>query len=167
MYMDGEKVLDAQEVGFKLSEKTGLTGYTARSFATNFLLNGVYDNIIVTDSAMSEADAKQETIDRLDAKKLQADYDELTIADADDVRENLSLIREGSNGSKIEWTSDKPDVVTDSAAADSRYDGGVITRPEAGEAAVTVNLTADLILGDQTMQKKFTVTVQPLSLIHI
>ncbi len=161
VYMDGEKVLDAQEVGFKLSEKTGLTGYIARSFATNFLLNGVYDNIIVTDSAMSEADAKQETIDRLDAKKLQADYDELTIADADDVRENLSLIREGSNGSKIEWTSDKPDVVTDSAAADSRYDGGVITRPEAGEAAVTVNLTADLILGDQTMQKKFTVTVQP------
>ena len=73
VYMDGEKVLDAQEVGFKLSEKTGLTGYIARSFATNFLLNGVYDNIIVTDSAMSEADAKQETIDRLDAKKLQAD----------------------------------------------------------------------------------------------
>ena len=59
VYMDGEKVLDAQEVGFKLSEKTGLTGYIARSFATNFLLNGVYDNIIVTDSAMSEADAKQ------------------------------------------------------------------------------------------------------------
>ena len=110
VYMDGEKVLDAQEVGFKLSEKTGLTGYIARSFATNFLLNGVYDNIIVTDSAMSEADAKQDTIDSLAAKKLQADYDELTIADADDVRENLSLIREGSNGSKIEWTSDKPDV---------------------------------------------------------
>ena len=94
---------------------------------------------------------------------LQEAADALTIEDADDVRGNLSLVKEGENGVTIDWTSDNTDVITDKPMSDdSLYDGGEVTRPKAGEGAVQVNLTAKLSLNGQTTTKEFTVTVQPM-----
>ena len=94
---------------------------------------------------------------------LQEAADALTIEDADDVRGNLSLVKEGENGVTIDWTSDNTNVITDEPMSDdSLYDGGEVTRPAAGEDAVQVKLTAELSLNGQTTTKEFTVTVQPM-----
>ena len=85
---------------------------------------------------------------------LQEAADALTIEDADDVRGNLSLVKEGKNGVAIDWKSDNTDVITDEPMnADSLYDGGEVTRPAAGEDAVQVKLTAELSLNGQKQQK--------------
>ena len=94
---------------------------------------------------------------------LQEAADALTIENADDVRGNLSLVKEGKNGADIDWTSHNTDVITDEPMnEDSLYDGGEVTRPAAGEDAVEVKLTAELSLNGQTTTKDFTVTVQPM-----
>ena len=94
---------------------------------------------------------------------LQEAADALTIENADDVRGNLSLVKEGENGVTIDWTSGNTSVITDEPKnADSLYDGGEVTRPEAGKEAVEVKLTAELSLNGKTMTKDFTVTVQPM-----
>ena len=94
---------------------------------------------------------------------LQEAADALTIEDADDVRGNLSLVKEGKNGVTIDWKSDNTDVITDEPMNDeSLYDGGEVTRPAAGEDAVQVKLTAELSLNGQNTTKEFTVTVQPM-----
>lgn len=94
---------------------------------------------------------------------LQEAADALTIENADDVRGNLSLVKEGKNGVDIDWTSGNTSVITDEPKnADSLYDGGEVTRPEAGKEAVEVKLTAELSLNGKTMTKDFTVTVQPM-----
>ena len=94
---------------------------------------------------------------------LQEAADALTIENADDVRGNLSLVKEGANGAVIDWTSGDPDVITDEPMSeDSLYDGGEVTRPAAGEAAKEVTLTANISLDGESTAKKFTVTVQPM-----
>ena len=94
---------------------------------------------------------------------LQEAYDALTIENADDVRGNLSLVKEGENGVAIDWTSSNTSVITDEPKnADSLYDGGEVTRPDAGKEAVEVKLTAELSLNGKTKTKDFTVTVQPM-----
>ena len=69
LYLNGEPTATAEDIGFKLSEATGLQAMIGRSFSTNFLLNGFYDNIVVTDTAMSAEDAKTETAERAAAKE--------------------------------------------------------------------------------------------------
>ncbi len=94
---------------------------------------------------------------------LQEAYDALTIENADDVRGNLSLVKEGENGVAIDWTSSNTSVITDEPKnADSLYDGGEVTRPDAGKEAVEVKLTAELSLNGKPKTKDFTVTVQPM-----
>ena len=94
---------------------------------------------------------------------LQEAADALTIENADDVRGNLALVKEGENGTTINWTSGNTDVVTDEPMnEDSLYDGGEVTRPAAGEEAVKVTLTAEISLKGQTTEKTFEVTVQPM-----
>ncbi len=94
---------------------------------------------------------------------LQEAYDALTIENADDVRGNLSLVKEGENGVAIDWKSENTAVITDEPEnVDSLYDGGEVTRPDAGKEAVEVKLTAELSLNGKTKTKDFTVTVQPM-----
>lgn len=62
----------------------------------------------------------------------------------------------------IDWKSSNPEVITDSSEnADDKYDGGVVTRPEAGSDPVQVTLTATITIGTEVQTKEFTVTVQP------
>ena len=74
VYLNGEEVLPATGVGFKLSEKTGIIGAFGATFGTGFMRTGLYDNIVVTGKADAEA-AKTETAARKDAFDGIADVD--------------------------------------------------------------------------------------------
>ena len=60
VYLNGEEVLAASGIGFKLSEKTGIVGAFGATYGTGFMRTGLYDNIVVTGTADAEA-AKTET----------------------------------------------------------------------------------------------------------
>lgn len=79
-------------------------------------------------------------------------YRELTLGDTSKVKAKLSLPSEGSRQSSITWATSDPSVITAS---------GEISRPEAGEQAVSATLTATIAKGDIRKQKSFTVTVIP------
>ena len=66
VYLNGEEVLPATGVGFKLSEKTGIIGAFGATFGTGFMRTGLYDNIVVTGKADADA-AKTETASRKEA----------------------------------------------------------------------------------------------------
>ncbi|MFR4440348.1 MAG: hypothetical protein ACLT46_11340 [Hungatella sp.] len=51
------------DLGFRLSAMS-VTANIGRSFHTNFLLNGLYDNIVVEDQALTEAEAMAQTKER-------------------------------------------------------------------------------------------------------
>ena len=65
VYLNGEKAGEIPDLGFKLSGMSNITAALGRSFATNFLLNGLYDDIVVTSEAMSEEAAAAETKTRM------------------------------------------------------------------------------------------------------
>ena len=81
VYLNGQKAAEVADVGFKMSELEGIVGYIARSFDTNYLQEGLYDNIVVTDAAIDEATAIAETAARKAAKEsLPANTAELETA---------------------------------------------------------------------------------------
>ena len=51
VYLNGEEVLAASGIGFKLSEKTGIVGAFGATYGTGFMRTGLYDNIVVTGTA--------------------------------------------------------------------------------------------------------------------
>ena len=104
------------------------------------------------------------------ATRRQMDFDALEITSMDDVRDNVPLIVNGKNGSKITWTSSNPEVITDTgvvkdANGNDIYCGGLVTRPAAGEAPVPVTLTATVTYDgvEGSLQKTFDVKVTPES----
>ena len=66
VYLNGEEVLPATGVGFKLSEKSNIVGTVGATFGTGFMRTGLYDNLVVTGAADAEA-AKTETAVRKDS----------------------------------------------------------------------------------------------------
>ena len=68
VYLNGEEVLPATGIGFKLSEKSGIVGAVGATFGTGFMRTGLYDELVVTGAADAEA-AKVETA----ARKAAAD----------------------------------------------------------------------------------------------
>ena len=73
VYMDGEQVLEATEIGFKLSEQQGTQAYIGHGFQTSFTLDGQYDNVTVADWAATAAEAKADTAKRAEAKRASAE----------------------------------------------------------------------------------------------
>lgn len=65
---------------------------------------------------------------------------------------NIALPLTGINGTKISWSSDKLENITSN---------GVVTRPDVGQLAVSVKLTATVTKGTETQNKEFTVSVLP------
>lgn len=63
IYINGEKAGEVADLGFRLSAMS-VTANIGRSFHTNFLLNGLYDNIVVEDQALTEAEAMAQTKER-------------------------------------------------------------------------------------------------------
>lgn len=191
LYINGESAGESTST-YKLSDILGSTGGILQVGKGNWnsgeYYKGLIDNFRIYDGILSDADitaqyeefaatlddiAEEERRQEEEEKKqqeeeakrtsLQNDYDDLEILNSDDVRGNLALIKTGRYKSTITWTSSNPAVVTDSAAADSLYDGGVVTRPEPGKDPVKVTLTATLksAYTNETKTKTFDVTVQP------
>ena len=69
VYLNGQKAAEVADVGFKMSELEGIAAYIARTFDTNYLQEGLYDNIVVTDAAIDESTAIAETAARKAAKE--------------------------------------------------------------------------------------------------
>lgn len=178
LYINGEMKKKSDST-YKLSDILGANGIFQigkGNWNDGEYYKGLIDNYKIYEGVLSEEaiaeqyqqfQTEQEEIERIleEEKKtqsLQKDYDDLEILNADDVRGNLALIREGRNGSTISWKSSNPAVITDSAEG-GLYDGGVVIRPEAGNPVEEVTLTATLksAYSDDTKTKKFTVKVQP------
>ncbi|MCI9530595.1 MAG: hypothetical protein HFH38_02395 [Lachnospiraceae bacterium] len=68
IYVNGQKAGEAADIGFKLSSLDGLEAMLARTFHTNYLQEGLYDNLVVGDSVLDEATAIAETAYRKYAK---------------------------------------------------------------------------------------------------
>ncbi len=184
LYVNGESAGESKST-YKLSDILGSTGGILQVGKGNWnsgeYYKGWIDNYRIYDGTLSEADitaqyeeftATLEEIAEYEEQReeeetrknaLQKDYDDLEILNSDDVRGNLALIKTGRYKSTITWKSSNPAVVTDTAAADSLYQGGVVTRPEAGKAPVKVTLTATLksAYTNETKTKTFDVTVRP------
>ncbi|MEK0315774.1 InlB B-repeat-containing protein [Cohnella sp. 56] len=74
--------------------------------------------------------------------------------DAAHVTQDVTLPKTGSDDVAISWSSDQPAVIGNN---------GAVVRPLAGEADVTVTLTATLTKGEATDTKIFTVIVKAIS----
>ncbi|HZU92206.1 MAG TPA: glycoside hydrolase family 43 protein, partial [Microbacterium sp.] len=75
------------------------------------------------------------------SEKAQRDLDAITIADADDIRSNIALPASGSRyGSTLTWQSSAPAIVDVTGTAQTAP--GIVTRPEGGDAKVTLTATA-------------------------
>lgn len=74
---------------------------------------------------------------------------------AKDTKTNIDLPLVGTNGSKITWSSDSPEVITDT---------GVITRPTVGQGASVAKLTATVKKGTESQTKQFDINVLPWTL---
>ena len=165
LYVDGE-LLQESESTYELSEILGADGGVLQigkgSWDGGEYYQGLIDNYEIYDGVLSETEIAEKYQAAKEEREFLEAYEAVTILNMDDVRGNLPLVREGKNGVSISWTSSDPSVVTDSAEADSLYDGGVVTRPAAGSEPVKVELTAVITLGGTSKTKKFEVTVQPL-----
>lgn len=121
--------------------------------------NATAGEVNAAETSIAEAYAGLQTKNQSVLEDLEALY----IPSAEDIRSDIGLVKETKNGNKVEWTSDKPEVITDSDEEDSIYDGGIVTRPNAGEEPVNVVLTATVSSPDGSIseEKEFSVTVTP------
>lgn len=74
VYVNGQKAGEVADIGFKLSSMSDLTAALARSFSTNYLQQGRYDNLVVGNTVLDEATAKAETAYRKQQKDNVPDY---------------------------------------------------------------------------------------------
>lgn len=83
-----------------------------------------------------------------DAEAVAADAEAITLPST--VRDNLTLPKEGSNGTVIEWSSSNESVISNT---------GIVTR---GAEDISVTLTATIKKGNEVKSKLFTITVKKL-----
>ncbi len=86
VYINGEKAAEVADIGFKLSEMDDLSAMIARSFNTNYLQEGSYDNIVIGNTVLDETTALAETSYRKYVKDnlpVNTAYLEKYIADAE------------------------------------------------------------------------------------
>ena len=110
-----EKAASVDDIGFKMSEQTNIRAMLGRSFNTSFLMGGMFDHIVVKDTAMDEGLLRRKLTNDLPQeamRKLQEAYDALTLSGIDNCKSNR-LGEDRKHGAAIDWTSDNPDVITD------------------------------------------------------
>ncbi|MEW2398979.1 family 43 glycosylhydrolase [Streptomyces sp. NPDC046862] len=88
-----------------------------------------------------------------DATATEKAAGELTVNNLDDARGNLTLPTSGAYGTKVDWSSAEPDVVS----AD-----GTVHRPAHGDGDTTAKLTATVTKGDAKATRDFTAKVPEL-----
>ncbi|THV36391.1 immunoglobulin-like domain-containing protein [Glycomyces buryatensis] len=84
------------------------------------------------------------------AEKAAADAAAIDLGDTSAVTADLDLPAKGANGSQITWVSSDSAVISDT---------GAVVRPASDQEDATVTLTANVVLGNVSEQRHFTVTV--------
>ncbi len=74
VYINGVKAADVADIGFKLSTMDNVTAMLARTYGTNYLQQGCYDNIAAGDTVLDEAALIAETAYRRQEKEAVPDY---------------------------------------------------------------------------------------------
>ncbi|MEK4850868.1 S-layer homology domain-containing protein [Paenibacillus sp. FSL H7-0756] len=96
---------------------------------------------------MTDEESVNETLAKLDWDMIREDNEK-----QEQVLTDLDLIAEGTNGSRITWTSSEESVITPD---------GDVKRPGYADGDQKVTLTATVTKGSVTYQKEFIVTVKP------
>ncbi|GAC16485.1 LamG-like jellyroll fold domain-containing protein [Aliiglaciecola lipolytica] len=110
------------------------------------------DEMKVYDEALSAAEIKALDVDELPADQLLTIAEQaLDLGNLDFVLGDLVLPYSGPFASALAWESSNSAVIDPAT--------GVVTRPERGEADVTVTLTATITLDGETTSKEFVATV--------
>lgn len=116
----------------------------------------------MTDEQVSEKFREDENafiVKDEDKAKLAAE--EITLAKTENIKGNITLPTKNSYGAKVEWTSSRPEIISDKAVKVEGYDdipAGVVNRTDKTEE---VTLTAKISLDDKEYTKEFKVTVAP------
>ncbi len=178
IYIDGEKVgqetlsMQPSDLGETAFNWIGKSPYEGDPY-----FKGDISDFRVYQKAFQESEVQALYAEIQDAKSdamkelnFQADLDSVFIPNPDDIRGNITLLSECKNGSTVEWTSDREDVihteetdvVSEVAKKYETYDkvpAGVVTRQDED---TVVHLTAVITSPDQSMTetKEFTVTVK-------
>ncbi|MDR1043339.1 MAG: Ig-like domain-containing protein, partial [Clostridiales Family XIII bacterium] len=150
-FASGYSIQDILDVG--VSSPATAIGYIGRSFTTTSAANNNFRGKLTSLKIYNKTFTDQDALDK--AAEL------LNIPNANDVRGNITLPGTAANGVTVSWVSSDESVVSTQPKPNAGYDetpGGVVTRPESADAAVT--LTATLTRGDLTKTKSFPLTVR-------
>lgn len=83
VYVNGTKAAEVQDIGFALSTMSDLSAMLIRSFNTNYLQEGRYDNIVVGSTVLDEETALAETAYRKYQKENPSDISNIVISGSD------------------------------------------------------------------------------------
>lgn len=159
VYVNGELAAENETTGLAFENLDNIGASFGCTYATGFMRDGQYDNIVVANSALSAEKVKEQTTER-DRAQFDSAVAAYTIPNADNIRGNISLPEEVefagvSEKVSVKWTSSDSDIITDTETGGKA--AGVVTRQEE-DAAVT--LKAVFTCGTWTAEKEFKVTVK-------
>ena len=159
VYVNGELAAQNETTGLAFENLDGIGASFGCTYATGFMRDGQYDNIVAANAALSADEVKAETEAR-EQEQFDSAVAAYTIPDADNIRGNISLPEEVEFAGvaekvSVEWTSSDDTVITD-----TETDGkaaGVVTRQEED---TEVTLKAVFTFGTWTAEKEIKVTVK-------
>ncbi len=159
VYVNGELAAENETTGLAFENLDNIGASFGCTYATGFMRDGQYDNIVVANSALSAEKVKEQTTER-DRAQFDSAVAAYTIPNADNIRGNISLPEEVefagvSEKVSVKWTSSDSDIITDTETGGKA--AGVVIRQEE-DAAVT--LKAIFTCGTWTAEKEFKVTVK-------
>lgn len=149
LYLNGNQVAEVENVGFKMSEQSGIRGMLGRSFRTNFLMGGIFDNIIVKETALTAEEVGTEATARLNQKESIARWEGVSLPVAE-VIGSIALPSANQRGDAIAWTSGNQEIIGD--------DGVVVKVPDED---TPVDMTATI----QGESKNFQIVVKGSSVL--
>lgn len=119
-------------------------------------LSGSLDEVKVWSSVATTVDVEREMLvgdPSFDARTLaQSALDAINVADS--AITNIRLVTQADNGSTIRWSSDNPEIVSNT---------GTVVRPGVGQSDAKVTLTAVAEYGSAAVSRTFVVTVPAMS----
>ncbi|MBS7009030.1 LamG-like jellyroll fold domain-containing protein [Anaerostipes sp.] len=124
-------------------------------FAGESARQAAVKNIVKTNETQNKA------LDNSEDEILAKDYEEAKIPEADNIRGNITLKTETSNGTKVSWKSSDESVISTKEVKNDNYDSipaGVVKRPADGDKNVT--LTAVFTRNGKSTEKSYNVTVK-------
>ena len=154
LYVDGVKA----EVKNDFTTNPSVLGHTTDNYIgkptwPDPYFNGMMDDFKIYDCALTEKQIL-ELSSAADPLLVQDDKDKLSLSDLSAVTSDILLPVVGESGSKISWSSNKTEYISNQ---------GIIHRPDAGSGDKKIILTATLQKGKTLLKKNFTATIKDIS----